>query len=494
VDSKKTVFLTGASGNMGQETLKLLLKKPDRFNIVVLVLPTNTDRKIMAAYAHEPQLKFIWGDLTNYRDVLEGVQGADYVLHVGGLVSPYADYHPKLTTKVNIGAIKNIVQAIKAQPQPDQIKLVYIGSIAQTGDRNAPIHWGRVGDPIKISMYDNYAITKTIAEREVIESGLKYWVSLRQTGIAHDNLLKSLDPIMYHTPINGVLEWVTVRDSGRLLANLCSENLPEEFWRNIYNIGGGEKFRVTNYEFFEKCFAAIGIKNFRKFFEPNWFALQNFHGQWYEDSDLLESYLHFRQETLEDFFVNLARNTPFYMKLSGLAPAWLIKKLVMEQVAKRKLGPLYWLKHNIQPRISAYFGSKQAWQQIPSWDNFKIERPSAQPVRLQHGYDENKPRTELDLNDMQQAAHFRGGECLADSMTTGDLNTKLKWVCAFGHTFEASPTLVLLGGHWCPECLPAPWNYDAIAKRSPFFAQVWYHHHTPDEANYYSESLIEAES
>ena len=31
-------------------------------------------------------------------------------------------------------------------------------------------------------MFDYYAVSKIAAERYVIESGLKYWVSLRQTG------------------------------------------------------------------------------------------------------------------------------------------------------------------------------------------------------------------------------------------------------------------------------------------------------------------------
>ena len=76
-------------------------------------------------------------------------------------------------------------------------------------------------------------------------------------------------------------------------------------------------------------------------------------------------------------------------------------------------------------------------------------------------------------------------------MTKGDLTTKLSWQCAFDHTFEASPTLILLGGHWCPECSPPPWNYDAIAKKNPFFAQVWYPNHDKDEDNFYDERCFE---
>ena len=60
----------------------------------------------------------------------------------------------------------------------------------------------------------------------------------------------------------------------------------------------------------------------------------------------------------------------------------------------------------------------------------------------------------------------------------------------FGHRFKASPTLVLLGGHWCPECLPLPWNYDEIAKGNPFFAQVWYPFHDKKEHNVYDESIF----
>lgn len=487
--NKKTIFLTGASGNMGHEGFKQLLDRRDRFNIVTLVLPTEKDKKIMSPYENESGVKIVWGDLTNYNDVLKCVKGADYVLHVGGMVSPAADYMPTLTNKVNIGAVKNIVNAIKAQPNKDSIKLVYIGTVAETGDRNPPIHWGRTGDPIKISMYDNYAITKTIAEREVIESGLRYWVSLRQTGVLYPSLLDNLDPIMFHEPIQGVFEWATAKDSGRLIANACEEDVPEEFWRRVYNIGGGEKYRTTNYEFMQKSFNALGMK-LEKVVDLNWFATRNFHGQWYEDSDVLEEYLHFRSGSADEFIDDLGKNAPFKMKLAKFVPSFIIKKFIMEPVANKELGTMYWIKNNVNDRITSFFGSKARWQAIPTWAEYKYVEPSRVTKRLDHGYDESKPKSELDINDMKKAAEFRGGKCLSDTMVKGDLYTKLKWECAFGHKFEASPALILLGGHWCPDCLPAPWNYDEEAKKNPFFAQVWYPLHDKDESNYYAASII----
>ena len=113
---------------------------------------------------------------------------------------------------------------------------------------------------------------------------------------------------------------------------------------------------------------------------------------------------------------------------------------------------------------------------------------------LDHGYDESKPEAELDIEDMRQAALFRGGECLSETMTKGDMATKLTWRSAQGDVFEASPALVLLAGHWSPKTLPMPWNYDEEARLNPFFAQVWYPHHDKTEHHVYDERILKDES
>ncbi|MBQ3897651.1 MAG: hypothetical protein II742_04050, partial [Clostridia bacterium] len=70
-----------------------------------------------------------------------------------------------------------------------------------------------------------------------------------------------------------------------------------------------------------------------------------------------------------------------------------------------------------------------------------------------------------------------------------DPYTPVKWKCAFGHEFQMSLNTVLKGGHWCPECDPMPWNYDAIAKKNPFFAQVWYADHGKNEDYVHTEDI-----
>lgn len=471
---------------MGGEGLKQLLKRKDKFNIITIVRPSKKNKIKMAKYEKMPGVQIIWGDLTNYEDVNRAVIEADYVLHVAAFISPKADYEPEKAWEINVGSTENIIKSIKSQPNKDNIKLIYIGSVAQTGDRMPPIHWGRTGDPLKPSIYDNYAVTKNAAERLVVDSGLKYWVSLRQTGIAHFDLFHVNDGIMFHQPLENCFEWVTAHDAGLLLAHICEKSLPEDFWRRIYNIGGGQSCRTTGYEFLDMMYKAIGLKDIKKLYEPNWFATQNFHGQWYEDSDVLNDYLDFRRESLDDFIEQLKKVLPFKIKILKYLPKSLVKKYAMVPLSLTRNGTMYWIKKDLKDRISAFWGSKKKWLKIPNWDKYEYKIPSSHPIRLNHGYDESKPKSELCIEDMKMAAIFRGGKCLSEYMVKGDLNTKLKWECAFGHEFEGSPTLVLLGGHWCPECEAPPWNYDEIAKKNPFFAQVWYPIHDKNQNNYYS--------
>ncbi|UKI46228.1 MAG: SDR family oxidoreductase [Phocaeicola vulgatus] len=89
-------------------------KRLDRFNITLLARPSKINKEKLATYEAMEGIRIVWGDLTSYQDVLNGVTGADYVLHVGGMVSPAADYFPKKTLKVNTTAAQHIVDAVKS--------------------------------------------------------------------------------------------------------------------------------------------------------------------------------------------------------------------------------------------------------------------------------------------------------------------------------------------------------------------------------------------
>lgn len=467
----RTALLTGATGNWGRAALREFRGTPE-IRVRAFAQPTARDRAVLEEFADMPNLEIFWGDLTRFADVAAAVEGVDVVLHVGAVVSPLADANPDLARRVNIGSMQNIIRAVRAKPDPGATAVVGIGSVAETGDRQAPVHWGRVGDPLRVSQFDEYGQTKVVAEKLLVESGLPTWAWLRQTGIFHPGMLEIRDPIMTHSPFAGVMEWVSAEDAARLLVGATRPDVPDAFWGGIYNIGGGDGWRLTNWQLQTQLAGAMGVADIRRWYDRNWFALKNFHGQWYTDSDRLEELIPFRRDTFDDALRRAMEASPASVRSAGRVPAGLVKHLVMKPLARRPRGTMHAVEKRLDDEIRAHFGSLDAWRAIGDWTDFVAPEPSREASELSHGYDESKPSTAFGALDYREAADFRGGQLLSTDVRTGDVGTPLVWRCAFGHAFAASPRLVLFGGHWCPDCVRDPAGYEAQAERNPFLAQV----------------------
>ncbi len=486
---KKRVFMTGGTGSMGIEGVRLIAASPDLFDLTVLVLPGDPLEKRLKGLVRSGRVHVVYGDMSDYGVIHRCVRDMDIILHVGALVSPKADYDPGLSMRINYGSVVNILRAVYAHGLENHVKLVYIGTVAETGDRMPPIHWGRVGDPIKPSVHDYYAVAKVAAERAVIESGLRYWVSIRQTGIMCAQMTKVNDGIIFHNCLDNVLEYISETDSGRLLRNVC-DDLPEEFWCHIYNAAGGAAARASFYQVLSELFSRMGIKDFGRAFEANWFAIRNFHGQYYLDGDVLDGYLRYRKNSsIEHFYeVFLKAFGPLVPLSRAVCRLPMGERLICavihakyKRIALSAHGILGFLKEGKSDKFEPFLISREEWSKIPSMEAFEHFSGWNRVIPIDHGYDESKPEGELTLEDVGNAAVFRGGKLLSESMEKGDWTGKLDWICAFGHRFSASPRLVLQGGHWCPECERSSWNYHEIAKRSPFFAQVWFPLHSASE-------------
>ena len=148
---KRRIFLTGATGVMGGAAMReIMAAAPAQgYSLTVLARPSKCNHAKLAPYERRG-LKVIWGDLLNADYISRGVEGADIVLHVGGMVSPAADLQPAKTLRVNVAAMDNVIAAaLKEQQRGHMVEVVYIGSVAQMGWRGEPFHWGRVGDPVR---------------------------------------------------------------------------------------------------------------------------------------------------------------------------------------------------------------------------------------------------------------------------------------------------------------------------------------------------------
>lgn len=488
---KRRVFLTGAAGNWGRKVLDEFRDRADRFDLVALVLPSPKDLAVIRRYEDMENLEVVFGDLTDYAAVERCVRDADVVLHIGAVVSPFADDHPELAHKVNVGSIRNIVRAVKAQPDPTRITVVGVGTVAETGDRTPPHHWGRVGDPLRISQYDEYGQSKVIAEKELVDSGLPRWTWLRQTGIFHPGMLEIRDPIMTHSTLGGVMEWVSVEDAARLMANISEDEVPDELWGGIYNIGGGEEWRLTNWQLQTRISRALGVRDVRSWYDRDWFATRNFHGHWYSDSDRLHELVPFREDTVDAALERAIAANPG-LRTAGRIPSWVVKNFVMKPLTRKRRGTMAYLRDGNTEAINAYFGSYAEWNAIGTWDSFWPPRPDRTPAVLDHGYDETMPTDQWDAELLRGVAEFRGGTLISAQPVVGDLTTPLEWSCGLGHHFTGSPRLILTAGHWCPDCIRDVPGYARQSERNAFLAQVEREDAAPSRAAGVSEAVSSA--
>lgn len=372
-------------------------------------------------------LKIVWGNATDFDDVMQAMEGADWVLNAMAYISPIADYYPKNAKAVNIDAVENNIRAIEAQPNGiDHIRYIHTGTVTETGDRQPPIHWGRVGDPLNPSVFDYYAITKIAGERAILESNLRYWVSIRMSYVIPTEFkqyMKLQDPIMFHMPLRTCIENISNRDAGFGLINALSIPKESDFWRRVYNMGGGDGMRITAHKYMQQTYRMLGLSRHERTTERNWYALRNFHLQYYLDSHVCHHYLNYWRDSMNDVWQTLQKkSTPFPIKtLSFLCKYNPLIRRIVENQTRRILkymvkhyvnGTRNWYENKKDQRIFAFFKNYKTYEFIPDWKIMDLgDDNKSIAIVLEHGYDENKPQ--LNLADLQEAAHFRGGRCLS---------------------------------------------------------------------------------
>ena len=141
--NKPIVFLTGATGGMGMESLKAMLKDLNLYNLRILVRDSEKNRKIMEAYESTEGLEICKGDFNDKAGLKNYLKDVSLILHIAAFVSPQADYYPEKAMQSNYGGTRNLIETIYELGQEETTKFVYIGTVAETGDRMPPYTLGK---------------------------------------------------------------------------------------------------------------------------------------------------------------------------------------------------------------------------------------------------------------------------------------------------------------------------------------------------------------
>jgi nucleoside-diphosphate-sugar epimerase len=335
----KRVLLTGASGTVGREVLKQLCNLHEAVEITVFDIKTKRTKAFYRSF-HE-KVNLIFGDLSNKKELYPACRNKDIVIHLAAIIPPLADKYPDLAAAINITGTKNLIECLE-EYSPGAF-FIYSSSISVYGDRNCtPLI--KVCDPLTPSDRDEYARTKIAAENLITTCRLD-WTIFRLTAIMGTGNHKP-SALMFHMPLESCMEIATPEDTARAFVQALKNK--EKLSKNIFNLSGGRKCRISYRDFLSRSFEIFGLG--KQNFKENSFALRNFHCGYYEDGDILNDILDFRRETIEDYFENLKKS---------VSPAQKILTTIFRRLIKHNLQkqsePFEAISSNNKTDIKHYF-------------------------------------------------------------------------------------------------------------------------------------------
>jgi len=287
------VLLTGAFGNIGQNTLDELLRLGQQVRCFDLPSKTN----LRAARRHAGQVELAWGDLRRPEDVAAAVRDQEAVIHLAFITPKLSstgiesESRPDWAHAINVGGTRNLIEALQAQPKP--VRIVFASSMAVYGHTQHLPPPRLATDPV--CPLDHYTRHKVECEQAVRESGLP-WVVLRLP--ATMPLAIHLDPGMFDVPLDNRIEFGHTRDIGVALARAASN---EGVLGKTLLLGGGPRCQFTYREMVSPLLEAMGVG----MLPEAAFTREPFCTDWL-DSRESESLLHYQTRGLDDYAREMA--------------------------------------------------------------------------------------------------------------------------------------------------------------------------------------------
>lgn len=317
IDIKKRILLTGASGTVGFETLKHLVKIPE---YKITVFDVESPRSIKMLKPFRDRVEIIYGDITDAESVESIAQNKDVAIHLAAIIPPLADNMPDLAYRINVQGTKNLIDAL--EKNSPRCFLLFSSSVSVYGDRikNPKIY---VADELNPSQGDKYGETKVLCEKLIQQSNLP-WSIFRLAAIMGNHKISKL---MFHMPLDTPMEICTPEDTGRAFANAI--DFQNQLEKQIFNLGGGEDCVISYRSFLDRMFDAFGLGKVN--FPEKAFAEKNFHCGILADGYELEKIISFRRQNLSDYFELVDQRVNPYQKKITILLKIFIKRWLLSQ-------------------------------------------------------------------------------------------------------------------------------------------------------------------
>lgn len=144
------IFITGGTGSWGNElTRQLLEKNPKK---IIVYSRSELQQVNMQRIFDNPKIKYVIGDVRDYRHLVEASVGVDYIFHLAALKHvPICEEQPGEAVKTNIIGTQNVIDAAKE----NKVKKVI------------DVSTDKAVDP-----FNFYGMTKAVGERLIINANI----------------------------------------------------------------------------------------------------------------------------------------------------------------------------------------------------------------------------------------------------------------------------------------------------------------------------------
>ena len=243
------VLLTGALGNVGEYTIKSLLD--EGHDVVAFDLLTPAAKRRAAKISDRVQI--VWGNIIDPSSIRNALDGVEAVIHLAGMVPPNVDKNVALSTKVNVGGTRCLIDLMEASTKTK--RLIFASSVGVFGDvqnREPPL---RADTPV--SPTDEYGRQKVACENAILSSNLQ-WTILRLGAAVPTRVLGShYDPRAgFEISADARIEFIHPADAGLAFARAagCSDAAGK-----ILYVGGGKRCQMIALPFYNTLMDPIGI-------------------------------------------------------------------------------------------------------------------------------------------------------------------------------------------------------------------------------------------
>ncbi len=316
--TRKTVFLTGAFGGVGEWALRELLQR----HCDVTCFDKETPATLKKANRLSKTLKFktIWGDLTDRASVMKALADTrpTAIAHVAAIIPPLSILNPALAYKVNVGGMRNLSSVAEVLGGVE--RFVFVSSYSVHGpcnpNRNLP-KW--IGET-PVNPGDDYGRQKVEAE-QILKSTALPWCIVRLCGVMPlelNGMHPATQLFSMALPYDRRSQGIDVRDAGLAVAQAV---LTSGIELKILDVGGpGPGWQQTAGDLSAAMTRALGMKPLPRdaYRLPDPDVDESWFFENWVDTAVSQNVLHYQRYGLDDYLKELRRRNSAARFILGL--------------------------------------------------------------------------------------------------------------------------------------------------------------------------------